>query len=1375
MVPKQHKKRRRLLNIKMHPALALVVVLASILPGAHADVYKECGGFVKEHQGVIQSPQFPHRFPVPINCRWIIQAPPEKKIVLYFTQYFLRGSFHLTEYEQYVNSVTYDGRKPLGQIDFRDHIRTVVAYKPFLVLDFVLHHMSNIHLRVEEYLEDVYGFNITYAIVDRGDQVRQDTCSVNDCSFLGHCLASADFSTYRCDCFPQFFGKECQYGPFCDPDKGINMCLNQGRCRYFYGSMVNTCECPPGYTGAKCEQKEDSLDTVHRTGLSSDEDKEPECKRLGCSDHCTRNYEGVLYCDCPDGFKLDTDNVTCIEREMFRVSVSVPLVNRPAEWNEERATSSALVILQISGVRTAEEFQFDGVNSSDGQEVLMYHFYIDRSDLGIVTDGVKTLMRRDRLFNLTIVSANCSIHLDPEMKLLNVEHYDARPALEGKSLTLVCTARGSSRLKFRWYKDKFLFNASLTSRNAWEVRINDDYDDKQMSIFNVDGVTMFDKGEFSCEIEDFGEVENKTVTVDVMPLPHVEIKPLTASLLLGQPVSFRCLSPDENMRTFTYKWLRNGQEVSKEESVNKEIVEDLLPSGSRLYIPRLSVSANYTCRVANKAGASEKSAFVFVISPNMSETVCESDSLKGVKWNRTYGGYYDLQKCPIDTADFKVVGLGEGYARRDCVCDVTCHWGPPNYARCHSVHLIHWNEQLERCQLGYQLDGLSNIYDSLYELLRKARNRTLAGDVDMFAINLHTLFDVTLRFPAVAPDPQRSSFNLKTVASFMNILLEEVKSTNSFEKQDLSVGARFLRVCEILSELTNENPTLIPLSNITLPRIEFAVKNMTIPSHTASEENELVQEAEYGPSRLAYKGRQLMSLLAGSQTNEEKTKQVQVLQVTFSPDIFLILSVNRRIPEYEEFLTPLVSLLPVGNEADDEDFSDLQDRRVELEFHHHSKFPVFVENTTKCVAWERRDVWQLVGEWKTGICDVTHRTANVTKCLCPVHGHYAVVVIATNVTMTPILPIQRDTVLLVGCILSVCGLTAALVVYFVNWRHMAGDTTIIHANFILSLAGINLVCILCLSHTEREVLCIVSKLVIHFLQLAAFSFLLMEAIHTYVCIQSRSHGAAHIKNTSLKYFLIGWGIPSIATIAVFLLSEVFEFEDSCNKWCWWTAGEWQHYSFLVPVVVMVLAQVLILSACLLCTRLWKDERRFSDRRRCVYIVIRAFVLQTLVVLLSVSGHVTEGNPSLSHQGFFVAVNLILTITVILTLLILKPHVRRMVFSILLPEHKRALAFGSFRAFVLPDRVEDTEEVEVKQIQQYCAEIDRSKFTSQHKQNLRNLLGSSSSGSEASGTVSSPGSLSVAGPALPMSCRTNSGGSRNSCSEVGAGRGGGGVG
>lgn len=219
------------LNALLAAVALLIVTLLHRPGGASAEVFKDCGGFLREPRGVVHSPGFPDRFPVPLACRWIIHAPPGKKIVLYFTQYFLREAFYVTEYEQYTDELTYSGRKSLGQINFHDHIRTLVAYKPFLALDFALHHMTNIHLRVQEYLENVYGFNITYEVVDRGDRVRQDTCSVNDCSFLGHCIASADFSAYRCDCFPQFFGHECQYGPFCDPDKGINMCLNQGRCR----------------------------------------------------------------------------------------------------------------------------------------------------------------------------------------------------------------------------------------------------------------------------------------------------------------------------------------------------------------------------------------------------------------------------------------------------------------------------------------------------------------------------------------------------------------------------------------------------------------------------------------------------------------------------------------------------------------------------------------------------------------------------------------------------------------------------------------------------------------------------------------------------------------------------------------------------------------------------------------------------------------------------------------------------------------------------------------------------------------------------------------------------------------------------------------
>nr|KAG5703222.1 hypothetical protein BaRGS_034133 [Batillaria attramentaria] len=571
----------------------------SVPPARATDTFTDCGGFLEAPRGVVQSPGFPGRFPAPLACRWVIHAQPEKKIVLYFTQYFLRGAFYVTEYAHYTDEQHHYGRNPLGQISFEDDIRSMVAYKRYLVLDFHLHELTNIHLRVEEYLENVFGFNITYEIVDRSERVRQETCSVTECSYLGHCMASADFSEYSCSCFPGFFGKECQYGPYCDPDKGINMCLNEGRCRYFYGSMVNVCECPPGYEGPKCEEKEDSLGE--------------ECAKLGCSDHCTRNYNGSLQCACPDGFKLDSDNVTCVEQELYRVSVGVPVVPPgPPTWNEELAKRQATVILQLSGLRSAKRFAFDGMNFTGDAYVLLFHFYVDHSELEGVKEAVGNLMRRDNLSNLTVISSSTTIKLDPEMKLLSIENYDSSPALEGKTMMVLCTARGSDRLRFRWFKDGNEFNESLTSRNAWIMRLQNEADHKQMSIFTIDGVTTYDKGEFACEIEDFGQRERKSVRIDVMPLPQVEIKPLTASLLPGQPQSFRCLSPDENMRTFSYEWLRNGQPLG--EPKNGEVVEDLLPSGSRLYLTGVKKTANYTCRVVNSAGASQKQVFVFVIA-----------------------------------------------------------------------------------------------------------------------------------------------------------------------------------------------------------------------------------------------------------------------------------------------------------------------------------------------------------------------------------------------------------------------------------------------------------------------------------------------------------------------------------------------------------------------------------------------------------------------------------------------------------------------------------------------------------------------------------------------------------------------------------------
>ncbi|PVD23414.1 hypothetical protein C0Q70_16683 [Pomacea canaliculata] len=919
--------------------LAMMVFVVITCCAAGSRVFTACGGVLEEPRGIVQSPNFPERMPAPLACHWVIRAPPDKKIVVYFTQYFLRGVLRLIEYDHYVSEYVQAGRNPLGEMNFEEDIRYVVAYRPYVVLELRLQNVTNLHLRVEDYLEDVYGFNITYEILNRTQHVRDVTCSVMSCSFLGHCLAAADFSRFQCACFPGFYGRECQYGPYCDPDKGINMCANNGRCRYIYGSTVNVCECPDGYTGPKCEEK-----------------KENKCVGVSCDGGC-QDMDGGSRCACREG----ADHVTCAETEFYRVSVTVVADKQPEEWRHGNIHNIIHTFLQSAGLGTLNRLAVDVVNED---RILLFHFYLDKNEVTMMPAAVGDLVH-----NLTGVAANHTVDVHPETCLLSVESHSKVPALEGRMMILVCTARGSPALHFRWYKDCHLFNASLTTRNAWELRLFDDINDKQVSVFNIDGVTTYDKGKFVCEIEDVDKKEKKVLRVHVLALPQVEVKPLTISLVAGQSHSFRCLSPDDNMRTFSYQWLRDGALLG--ETVNGEVVEDLLPSGSRLFLSRARVSANYSCRVHNRAGATSKSVVLFVIAPNQSDVACDSSFSDGVRWNRTFGGYYDLQSCPVDptdTAEFKTGGLGDAYARRDCVCrEDRCAWGHPNYARCQSVHIINIFLQLEQIQLGYQQGGLSGIYNSMYSVVQKAQNRTLAGDVELFARSLQTLLTVTLRFPTLAPEIT-SDFSFKTVAHFMDLLLKEMKDKNESEKKDLSVGARLIQVCEMMVELAQRSPSLVSLDNITLPTLG---------------NNFLTSDGDVADNRSA----------ADTWTTR------RVLQVTFSQTIIPVLPVRNRIsPHAEVFVTPLISVIPVDllQEDDDQTDENVQDL-VQLEFFHTHERAVFSDNITRCVAWIPENRERLVGHWSAGSCHVINRTANATVCLCPLHGHYAVTVLSLNI------------------------------------------------------------------------------------------------------------------------------------------------------------------------------------------------------------------------------------------------------------------------------------------------------------------------------------------------------------------------------------------
>lgn len=159
-----------------------------------------CGGLLKSRYGLIQTPNFPHRFATPIECVWIIDASelpataPQQgnvSIVVYLTQLYVLGGLKFTEYMYYSD----DFKVPAHRVftlteDDVTQVTWLQFNSQYLEVRFTMASLDGTHLRALDRLLDVYGFNITYEVQH---EVKATPCNTLQCRFLGNCYASADF------------------------------------------------------------------------------------------------------------------------------------------------------------------------------------------------------------------------------------------------------------------------------------------------------------------------------------------------------------------------------------------------------------------------------------------------------------------------------------------------------------------------------------------------------------------------------------------------------------------------------------------------------------------------------------------------------------------------------------------------------------------------------------------------------------------------------------------------------------------------------------------------------------------------------------------------------------------------------------------------------------------------------------------------------------------------------------------------------------------------------------------------------------------------------------------------------------------------------
>lgn len=159
-----------------------------------------CGGMLTATHGVIQTPNFPDKFPVPIQCTWIIDttsineqnARQNVSIIVYLTQQFVLSGLKFTEYDYYSDDIKVKSEHAPLELNEQTvtQVRWVQFYSQYLEIKFTMDNLYGTHLRALDRLLDVYGFNITY---EMNGVVKPKPCNALLCRYLGHCYATNDF------------------------------------------------------------------------------------------------------------------------------------------------------------------------------------------------------------------------------------------------------------------------------------------------------------------------------------------------------------------------------------------------------------------------------------------------------------------------------------------------------------------------------------------------------------------------------------------------------------------------------------------------------------------------------------------------------------------------------------------------------------------------------------------------------------------------------------------------------------------------------------------------------------------------------------------------------------------------------------------------------------------------------------------------------------------------------------------------------------------------------------------------------------------------------------------------------------------------------
>ncbi|XP_075902454.1 adhesion G protein-coupled receptor G4a [Nelusetta ayraudi] len=562
-------------------------------------------------------------------------------------------------------------------------------------------------------------------------------------------------------------------------------------------------------------------------------------------------------------------------------------------------------------------------------------------------------------------------------------------------------------------------------------------------------------------------------------------------------------------------------------------------------------------------------------------------------------------------------------------------WAPPNMTKCEIINMPDIDN------ITITTDNAADVVDLIQELVDGQLTGT--GELDDSELEsvvkkLSEVVNVSLVEPPVATeimgivaDILLSDTDVAPLADMVLNLTDKMGSNMDFPEESVSVAA-----------------PLLALSMVNVRSGDFRGLTFAVSSTPSTLNPETFINQSYTTQPLPNTDATI-SLPVGC-SHYLKPGQRNETRIQFHFFGTLELFQDLRISNNTDSNCKLNSFV-VSASINDSHVSNLNESVVVTLKHQTEKKP---QDTVQCIFWDFQEN-DGQGGWSSSGCVTESISPNWTRCLCDHLTHFAVLLSVSRDSIS-----NKDNTVLtlitfIGSGISSIFLGVTLLTYITFGKLRRDYPAKILINLSAALLGLNLLILLnpWLSSFSCDGLSVATAAIQHYLVLASFTWMGLEAMHMYLALIKVFN--IYISSYMLKFCAVGWGIPVVVVSLVLVIDMdaygmVSMVEDTPQSGTfgtfYWLQDKNVFYMALVaPVLLILLGNISVFVMVLIQIRKITANKSSSNSRSAVQDLRAVASISVLLGLTWSMGFFSFGPGKVvlmymfticnSFQGFFV--------------------------------------------------------------------------------------------------------------------------------------------